>query len=65
MSRATRKLTMPANVLSEREYTVVFVMGDCSCQNCERRKTILASSRVEAISKLQQLCFLAWVLRVE
>lgn len=65
MSRATRKLTMPANVHSEREYTVVFVTGDCSCENCHRRKTVLASSRTEAMDKLMKLCFRAWVIRVE
>lgn len=59
------RLKAPSNVHQEREFTVVFSMGKCNCDNCCRKKTVTAASRQDAAIKLQKMCTWAWVVRVE
>jgi hypothetical protein len=61
---AMRRNEYPSSVCVEREYTVTYTNGVCSCDNCHKTKTIRALSRQDARHEFERKFPLAWVLAV-
>lgn len=64
-SRKRPRFTPPAQVVMEREFTVVYTTSSCHGECCCREKKILASGYADAATTFQKRFPLASVVRVK